>query len=163
MLTLTGAGTLAEQRQAAGRLVEALEGAGFECVRVKIEASPWADGVPKDDVQAEYLDPEQYFEHHIKLLLPEDSDLEALTDLVAPHEAHLSWNARRIVSDGRQERFVTQRCHRTGLVNAGARLKALTSALRSAGHHLLSVEREFVVHDSNTAIDDGWIAKEDAQ
>lgn len=162
MLTVTGAGTVEEQRQAAGRLVDELEGAGFACVRVKIEASPWTEGVPMDDAQAELLGPEQYFEHHVKLLLPVDSDLDALAELVAPHRAHLSWNARRTVSGGRQERFVTQRCHRTGLANAGARLEALTAALRRAGHQLLSVEREFVVHDSNTAIDDGWITEGDA-
>ncbi|MHA6760227.1 hypothetical protein [Streptacidiphilus sp. PAMC 29251] len=163
MLTVTGAGTVEEQHRAADGLVEALDAAGFKPVRVKIEASPWADGVPQDDAQAELLGPEQYFEHHIKLLLPVDSDLDTLADLVVPHQAHLSWNARRIASDGRQERFVTQRCHQTGLVGAGARLEALIAGLRGAGHQLISLEREFVVHDSNTAIDDGWIAKEGAR
>lgn len=50
------------------------------------------------------------FETHLKLLLPADADLGRLSRLVEPHRARLSRNARRTREDGRQERFVTQRC-----------------------------------------------------
>ncbi|MET8461578.1 creatininase family protein [Micromonospora zamorensis] len=58
------------------------------------------------------------------------ADLVALTDLVAPHGARLSRNARREFADGAQERFVNQRCHGAGLATARQRLDELVEALR---------------------------------
>ncbi|TDC80407.1 hypothetical protein [Streptomyces hainanensis] len=130
---------------------------GFAVVRVKTEAAPWAASVPQRDDDPREAG--QYFEHHVKLLLPADHERPALERLATPHGAHLSWNARRVRPDGRQERFVTQRCHDAGRDTAERRLTALLDALRAAGHHILEVEREFVLHDSNLALDDGWIAR----
>ncbi|MFG2825275.1 hypothetical protein ACGFX4_38340 [Kitasatospora sp. NPDC048365] len=158
MLSWNAAGTFTEQRAAAEAVAGELRAAGFTPVRVKIEAAPWADGVPSTDPDARLLGPEHYFEHHVKVLL--DGDREALVRAVAGHRAHVSWNARRVESDGRRQQFVTQRCHGVGLHTAGARLERLTAALTAAGFPPLSVEREYVVHDSNLAVDDGWIEEE---
>ncbi|MDH6130811.1 hypothetical protein P3T37_000178 [Kitasatospora sp. MAA4] len=161
MLTSTANGVFAEQLGSARAMTGVLEAAGFEPVRVKIEASPWADGVPQDDAEAVRLGPGRYFEHHLKVLLDSDTDLVALADLVTDHRAHLSWNARRAVGDGeRHERFITQRCHAAGLESAGRQLDSLLGTVRAAGHDVVSVEREFVVYDSDITIDDGWIAEE---
>jgi hypothetical protein len=63
----------------------------------------------------------------------------------------------RLVGPGqRHERFVTQRCHDVGLGSAGTLLENRLAAVRSAGYEDLSVEREFVVHDSDITVDDGW-------
>ena len=167
MLTLTGADGFDGQHAAARAVAARLRRAGFEPVRVKIEASPWAPEVPRDDAEAAGLGPGRYFEHHIKLLLDADTDLGALprpsgsgtglAALATAHGAHLSWNARRVRSTGRHERFVTQRCHTVGVDQAGRRLTALLDAV-GAEHPILSVEREFVLYDSNLSIDDGWIS-----
>jgi hypothetical protein len=167
MLTWSGSGTLAAQHRATGRLTDALGAAGFAVVRVKIEAVPWAVGVPVHDAEAlRHADAGTYFEHHVKVLLePDDRAVEELGALASGHRAHLSWNARRVRAprDGAgtalQERFVTQRCHRVGARTAAARLAALLADLGAAGVRILSVEREFVVYDSDTTIDDGWIAE----
>jgi hypothetical protein len=148
MLTLTGSGTLAAQHAAASRLTAELADAGFRVTRVKVEAAPWTRGVPQTDAAARDLGPGFYFEHHVKLVCSASPDeLAHLADLVVPHRAHLSWNARRVRSDGRAERFVTQRCFQVGDASADAELADLRAALIADGHEIVSVEREFVVYD----------------
>lgn len=160
MLTLHGEGGPADRARATGALSSALAADGFRVLRVKTETAPWAEGVPRDDDEARRQPRTRYFEHHVKLLLPPDHDLAALTALAVPHGAHLSWNARRVRPDGRQERFVTQRCHGVGGVTAARRLAALLGTLEDAALEVVEVEREFVVYDSALGLDDGWIGEE---
>ncbi|MGW7248435.1 hypothetical protein [Streptomyces decoyicus] len=163
MLTLHGSGTYEKVRAEAVAQADGLRAAGFDVVRTKIEATPWTVGVPGTDDEAAGLGPGYYFEHHLKLVLARSAPLGPLLALVVGHGAHLSRNARRVRSDGRAERFVTQRCRRVGLTTAGQRLDALSAQLRAAGHQLASVEREFVVHDGNLALDAGWLDGEYAR
>ncbi|MGW7641329.1 hypothetical protein [Streptomyces decoyicus] len=163
MLTLHGSGTYEKVRAEAAAQADGLRAAGFDVVRTKIEATPWTAGVPGTDDEAAGLGAGYYFEHHLKLVLARSAPLDPLLALVVGHGAHLSRNARRVRSDGRAERFVTQRCRRVGLTTAGQRLDALSAQLRAAGHQLASVEREFVVHDGNLALDAGWLDGEYAR
>lgn len=160
MLTLRARTTLGEAREAAARLVEGAGARGLQAVRVKIEAAPWHAGVPATDADAAALGEAYYFEHHIKLLLEPDADadvLAGLAALAAPYAAHLSHNPRRHRDDGRQERFVTQRCRGFGDGTAARELASLTDALTANGHRIVSVEREFVVFDDDESLDHGWI------
>lgn len=156
MLTLTGHGSSADQRFLLRAWEDDLRAAGIRPCRSKIEATPWSAGVPGSDEEAVGEPPSRYFEHHVKLLLPE-TEAAGLTDLVAPHGARLSRNARRQRPDGRQERFVTQRCHGVGRTTARQRLDALLAALRAAGHDIVRVEQEYVVFDSDLRLDQGWL------
>ncbi|MGW6256200.1 hypothetical protein [Streptomyces sp. NPDC055085] len=153
MLTLSGSSSYGEQSERARDVVTGLRADGFEPVRVKTESTPWAAEVParlgKDD--------DRYFEHHVKLLLDADTDLSALAARVVPHGAHLSWNALRVRTGARHERFVTQRCRGTGADGAGRALERLLRDLD--GFMVLGVEREFVLHDSDLSVDDGWLAE----
>ncbi|MFC4514070.1 hypothetical protein [Streptomyces ehimensis] len=160
MLTLRGSGRLPVVREAVEAAARGVRGAGFAVVRTKIEATPWAEGVPRTDAEAAALGARYYFEHHVKLLLTPGTDTSALTALAEAHAAHLSRNARRVRADGRAERFVTQRCRLVGRPTAERRLDALLTALRDAGYDMASSEREFVVHDSDETVDDGWIDEE---
>lgn len=159
MLTLTGRGALADQHAAAQRWQGELREAGIYPCRSKIEAAPWCVGVPQSDEQAAVEPGGRYFEHHVKLLLQSTvvADLVALTDLVTPHGARLSRNARRQLADGAQERFVNQRCHGVGLATARRRLDELVETLRAAGHEPKTVEQEYVVFDSDLRHDHGWL------
>ncbi|MCQ8772445.1 hypothetical protein [Streptomyces telluris] len=157
MLTLRRSGALPDVRAAVEDAARGLDGAGFTVVRTKIEAAPWADGVPETDTEAAALGSRYYFEHHLKLLLAPGTDLVVPARLAAAHCAHLSRNARRVRTDGRAERFVTQRCRAVGRRTAGARLDALVAAVRAGGYTVVSEEREFVVHDSDESLDAGWI------
>ncbi|MFI9276228.1 hypothetical protein ACIGXM_36975 [Kitasatospora sp. NPDC052896] len=157
MLTLRASGSFddaaAATQRMAGRLVEA----GFGVLRVKIEAAPWAEGVPQSDADGARLGAHRYFEHHVKLLLSEVESTDGLAELAVRHGAHLSRNARRVRADGLRERFVTQRCRLVGLATAGLRLDALLAELAADGRRTASVEREFVALDTDETLDAGWI------
>ncbi|MGW5752259.1 hypothetical protein [Nocardia rhamnosiphila] len=155
MVTLQRSGTAPTVREWVYTLVGALSAAEFEVTRVKLETTPWAEGVPGTDAAAEVLGSRYYFEHHIKLLLPTGAEVGHLAAAVTGHGAHVSANARRVRAGGRTERFVTQRCRAVGDRTADARLTELLAAL--ADYRILSVEREFVVYDSNESVDEGWI------
>lgn len=60
-------------------------------------------------------------------------------------------------ADGRAEQFVTQRCHAAGRATARAQLAALLGALAAGGYAVLSVEEEYVVHDTAPGVDAGWL------
>ncbi|NRQ36248.1 hypothetical protein HII36_31085 [Nonomuraea sp. NN258] len=157
MLTLAGRGTLTEQRATADGTARRLRAAGFEVARVKIEAAPWNADVPGTARAAAAL-PGCYFEHHAKVLVTGGPPaLARLAELAVPHAAHVSRNARRHRDDGAHERFVTQRCRGFGLPEARGRFDALLAGLAGGGFAVLESEQEFVVHDDNPAIDDGWI------
>ncbi|SCG44552.1 hypothetical protein GA0070609_1500 [Micromonospora echinaurantiaca] len=159
MLTLTGSGPLHRQRDVADQWTARLRAAGLGVARVKIEAAPWCDGVPVTDGDAAAQPAGRYFEHHVKLLLPAGVSALATASTVAErHDARLSRNARRARDDGRQERFVTQRCHRVGRATARARLDDLVAALRSTGLEIVAVEQEYVVFDDRIELDAGWLA-----
>ncbi|GLY30890.1 hypothetical protein Kisp02_42550 [Kineosporia sp. NBRC 101731] len=153
MVTAAGARSYADERVKARDVVEWLRAQGFEPVRVKIESTTGAPEVP-----AGPCSDGQYYEHHVKLVLPPDCDLDTLAVRVVPHGAHLSWNARRARADGRHERFVTQRCRGVGPAGAQAALLLLLEALD--GLEIVEVEQEFVLYDSYLALDEGWIAQE---
>ncbi len=124
---------------------------------MKIEAAPWAPGVPGTDAEAELADSARYFEHHVKVRLAPGVARDTLVLASAGHHAHVSWNARRTEPGGHRQYFVTQRCHRLGLATAGEHLDRLTAALSAAGFPPLKVTREYVVHDSALALDAGWL------
>ncbi|WP_328396857.1 hypothetical protein [Nocardia sp. NBC_00416] len=157
MVTVRRSGTAVAVRDRVDTVVAELSDAGFEVTRVKLEATPWSEGVPGTDEAALAMGSRYYFEHHIKLLLPSGEGPREVAAAVTEHRAHVSANARRVRADGRTERFVTQRCRAVGDRTAEARLADLLAAL--ADYRILSVEREFVVYDTNESADAGWIVE----
>ncbi|KJK33489.1 hypothetical protein UK23_45775 [Lentzea aerocolonigenes] len=154
MLTISAKGTLDEARAVAERWRAKMNAAELYLVRVKIEAAPWNEGVPRTDDEA---GPELYFEHHVKLRLRGNwrDYYMGIYRAMEPHEAHVSRNARRISEDGTEERFVTQRCFGVGRSTAKQRLTALLGDL--AEFDVLEVEEEYVVADDALHLDNGWI------
>lgn len=166
MVTYHGHGTLTGQRARADRWRARLAGAGFTVVREKHEVSCVNADVPDTREEALALGPGHYFETHLKLLLPADADLAELSRLVEPHGARLSRNARRTRDDGRQERFVTQRCSGVGRSTAFELYRTLADSLRAHGLDdardeeeagIIDTELEFVVYDSALDLDAGWM------
>lgn len=153
MVTVRGRGTLDEQRALTAAWTRRLRAAGFPVTRAKIEAAPDNAGVP----QAGELPDGCYFEHHLKVVLADDAGIAAVREIGERHAAHVSRNARRALPGGRHERFVTQRCHDAAQPEARRRLAALIAELTAAGFPPVEIEEEYVVADSNLALDAGWI------
>ncbi len=124
MLSWLCAGTPASAEEEARAATATLRAEGFVVTRLKVEAAASGAEAPVTAAQGA-AQPQRYFEHHVKLLLPATQDLEAVRAVAVRHRAHLSRNARRVRADGVRERFVTQRCHRTGRVEAAAALAGL--------------------------------------
>lgn len=156
MVTYHGPGTLASQLATARRRTGELRGDGFDVIRVKVEAAPSNEGVPRSAAAAAALGTGCYFEHHVKLDLPGESEVELVRRIGARHGGHVSRNARRRLHGGRHQRFLTQRCAPVGREEARSRLSALLDELADAGHRVIEVEEEFVVYDDNPGLDRGW-------
>lgn len=154
MLSWRDRGDLTQLLAAADRRSTPLQAAGFAVARRKIEAAPDNAGIP---LHGDAVLPGQYFESHLKIALAAGADVAALTALAQRHAAHLSRNAFSRAADGQEHRFVTQRLPGAGLRQARERLAQLAAALTALGHAPLRSELEFVVHDSNLALDAGWI------
>ena len=160
MLTRRAHGTLTEELQEAEACCRSLAAEGFSVARVKIEVASENFGVPQTEADAVKQGRDRYFEHHIKLLLASDADTRDLAQIAGRHAARLSRNALRVRSDGRREQFVTQRCFAVGRGNAQRRLRLLRDDLAALPVPILEVEAEYVVYDSNLALDAGWIQRE---
>ena len=157
MLTRQRKSILSTELETARSIARSLGAEGFPVVRIKIEAAPWNLDIPQSDADAAGQPPDRHFEHHIKLLLPGDTDIASLVECAEKHTAHLSRNALRKREDGQHERFVTQRCYGVGQIEAKQRLNQLQDALAAFPYPILETEEEFVVYDSNLAVDAGWI------
>jgi hypothetical protein len=157
MLTVRGRGTLSEQQASARAWTRRLNDAGFPVVRLKIEASPFNSHVPTTTEQAATMPSDCYFEHHVKLVLAGADETARIRAVSERHAAHLSRNARRTLTDGRVERFVTQRCRGVGRPEARTRLDRLLAEIAAEGVTVVEVEEEFVVIDDNPRLDLGWI------
>lgn len=151
-------GTLGQVLDVAASLSGQLGREGFPVVRCKIEATMAARGVPDEDAAALADPPGRYFEFHTRVALPSGADLAPLRALCEARGGRLSSNAFRTRPDGLQERFVTVRAHRVGRATALGHFRALLAALRAGGlspGHLL---HEYVVIDTNSLLDRGWLA-----
>jgi hypothetical protein len=134
-----------------------LERAGVAVVRVKIEADPSNDDVPTSDSAALLQGSCNYFEHHVKVRREAAAGYELLLRACLDHAAHLSRNAWRKAAEGFEERFVTLRSYRMGRFASEQQLQRLLAALEGAGEQIIDVESEYTVHDSNLALDAGWL------
>jgi hypothetical protein len=150
-------GTVQQALSEAHQLARLLEAAKFPVLRVKLEAAPFNADVPQTDAQAQALSSTFYFEHHLKLLLPEGHVPEELVSICAEHHAHLSSNARKLRDDGKQERFVTVRRYATCWPIADTAAKSLSAVLSKAGIEVDKMVGEYCVYDSDVRVDSGWI------
>lgn len=156
MVTFRGQGTLEEQIRIAKSLVLELSAMGVQVARVKVEFE-----LPFAETQIELplipVPENQYFEHHVKLLLSPNINLAQLSSFVNRYGGYLSRNARRQRADGMQERFVTQRVYGTDPAKSYRHFAQLTDAIRKADFEIVESEHEFVLYDTNIELDSGWM------
>jgi hypothetical protein len=157
MLTRHGSGTLMNQVEISNALCQALNAEGFSVTRIKIEAGLGNHDVPQSNLEAQTHPLEQYFEHHLKILLDCSQEVTPLVVVVEQHSAHLSRNVLHTRQDNYEERFITQRCMAVGREEAQQQLQSLVDAIISSGYSIHEIQQEFVVYDNNFKLDQGWI------
>ncbi|ABC31050.1 conserved hypothetical protein [Hahella chejuensis KCTC 2396] len=135
-------------------LCEGMISEGFAVERLKIEAAIDNANIPQSDEVAAQLPDYCYFEHHLKLRLPADYDLDALRKAVREYRGRLSTNAFWRNYE-HMEQFVTQRI-RGGAPKAGEVLNALRAFLAANEVTIVKEIREFNIYDSNIGLDADW-------
>ncbi|AFY52873.1 hypothetical protein Riv7116_0269 [Rivularia sp. PCC 7116] len=150
-------GTLKDVLQKINRIAQKIKNADFEITRIKIEAMVSNRDIPISDIEAQKLPKSNYFEFHVKVILPASENLEVLRNYCLRHDAHLSTNAFKKLADGKQTRFITMRIYDMGYKSAQTRFDNLLQFLKAKEFKLSQQQREYTVYDSNSSLDAGWI------
>jgi inosine/xanthosine triphosphate pyrophosphatase family protein len=152
-------GTLRDVQLEAIQLSQRFIQANFNITRLKIEAMISNSGVPLTDDDAQAHSSENYFEFHIKLLLPPGTEIKNLQALCAQFNAKLSNNTLKVLDSGLSQRFVTLRRYGGGKSSAEQQFQQCIVALQESGYNIASKMREYSVYDTNISLDSGWIDK----
>lgn len=161
----------------ARRTVRRLRQRDVEVVRTKVElplrsAFDWDLGTRAWRPRFDWI----YAEQHLLVRLPDHAGAASrLQDDVIKLGAHLS-RSPRSSKNGLETRFVTSRVYfererfdpdprpgsrwRSLIIE---RFDSVGHELRRLGWGVVTVDRELVVHDSNLALDDGWLPPEPTQ
>jgi hypothetical protein len=138
-------------------LAKSLKSSGFSVNRVKIEAYPLNSGIPHTQAALAFHSEKNYFECHIKLRLNAQDSEEKLLAICDKHQAHLSNNAYKKLSEGYYEKFVTQRLYGMGKMEVEDKFEQLKFDLEAAGFEVLKSIYEYCVYDDNVNLDDNWL------
>lgn len=150
-------GTLTQVWTEAQHLAQQMWLAGFQVIRVKIEAMVYNQDIPIQDGEVWQHRATNYFEFHIRALLSKEINLEALRQNCAESGAHLSVNAFKLSINRQQhQRFITLRVYQLGRRSAQARFQDLLTSLRAKQIRLVQPQQEYTVYDSNLGLDAGW-------
>ena len=150
-------GSLAEVVEQVAQLCEKMRQAGLVISRLKLEAVTNNAGVPDSNEQAAAFPDTNYFEFHVKLRLPPQTDLQAISQLCQQHDARLSSNALKQEQYGNTQRFVTMRRYGLGRAAACADFDRLLDDLQQQGYTATNQLREYTIFDSKVSLDAGWI------
>ncbi len=132
-----------------------------EIIRLKLEAMAFNPGVPLTDASAAALPGDTYFEFHIKLGgRPVSAESDALLkqlarELTEELEIKVPFSCNNL-GDKRQ-RFLNARTYGLGLPSARARVSRIIDAVTTRGFEVRKVIEEFIVFDTNKALDSGWL------
>jgi len=136
-------------------IVDALS-SNFKVVRVKVEASIHNECIPNSIIEAAELPSDCYFEHHLKVNLPDGFNEEELRKKSKKFNGHLSRNPLNRRSK-KQKRFITQRFYSCTSEYSHKKLIELKAYLVQSNYDVIQVIREFNIYDSNVNLDSGWI------
>lgn len=146
-------GTLLQVQHEVHELARGLLELGFNVTRTKIEAVGSHADQPKTDDVAAHIPSSRYFEHHLKLAVPEGVDFEAhFVEPLRALGAHVSRNSKKPL-----ERFVTLRSPGVGQSTADARFALVEAFARENRLPIRNRVREYTVYDSAPEVDRGWL------
>lgn len=134
--------------------------AHFEIARLKLEAVAANPGVPQTDEQARAIPGDTYFEYHIKIKAPatpeNDEILKALaSQLTDELGVKIPFSCNNM--HGKDQRFLNARTYNMGFERSNALVDKIVEAIEAKGFEVSKVIREFIVFDTNKALDKGWL------
>jgi len=150
-------GSFQEVYQEVLAISQELELVGFEVSRLKIEAHPDNIGVPQNTLESNHHSDKNYFEHHLKVLLNQNTNLDQLTAICEKHQAHLSSNAFKSIDNGQYQNFITTRTYHVGKNEAENHCNKLIQDIKKMGIPILKHFMEYCVFDSNINLDNNWL------
>lgn len=137
--------------------VDYIETSGWQVVRKKIETIPSSNlqsNVPLTQYDLEIEPTANYFEFHIKFVVPENMNI--ILNVCKKHNAHISKNA--ITKTVLQSfKIITLRLYKICLNDSIDLFNALYNDLIKINTIIVKTEKEYAVYDSNSNIDKGWI------
>lgn len=142
--------SVGEVFQAIERLRCAVEVAGFQWLRTKLEVPALASGTPQLEAMLPLLNSERYFEWHGRVPY---SNAEKLLAVCDSHCAHLSRNA---LADSLGTRFITLR-EKGKYADFLGRVQSLCQELNVQNWSVEKSQFEYCIFDSNVMLDHGWL------
>lgn len=132
----------------------------FNITRLKLEAVAVNPGVPVTDDEAAAVPGDTYFEYHIKIKNPPTPEGdEILKALAARMTAELGVKVPFSCNDmgGKNQRFLNARTYGMGYEASAALVERIAAAIEAEGFEVSKIIREFIVFDTNKALDNGWL------
>ncbi|CAF3146423.1 unnamed protein product, partial [Rotaria sp. Silwood2] len=126
--------------------------------RMKIISLILNNGVPENDIDKLLLwdKKSNYFEFHYKLKVTSESRLHKLKDLCREQNLHLVSKSPEKPLTKKVHYIVTMRLFNCGRRNAWTRNDFISRHLHQRRFYPLRVKEQFVVYDSNIALDNPW-------
>lgn len=128
-----------------------LEAHGFEIIRVKIETSP-------DNPECLNITPEQYFESHLAVIVPDLQSDKHLRTISENNGCHTSSNAFKIYPNYKVI-MVTKRDADCTVLDFIEKVNHIHRVIEESGFEVGTPIIEFVIYDSNKSHDDLWISQ----
>lgn len=145
------------------RIVAGLTAKGLNVVRRKVETVPWHPAAPSNVSGVNIMPKDCYFESHLNVVISatdavhREQLMTSLSDITKKHNAHLSRNAFKMLSDTAFTIMVTLRSY-TALREEFDQLRnALVSDITEASFPVEKVITEFSVFDSKVSHDKSWL------
>jgi NTP pyrophosphatase (non-canonical NTP hydrolase) len=138
------------------RITTGLITKGYEVLRQKIETVPWHPAAPSN-ADAEAIMPKNcYFESHLQVVTTEERKWE-LEKIVIHHNAHLSRNFFKKVSDTEYIIMITYRNYAGTIESFKEELEALKDNLVERKFTYEKEVVEFSIYDTKISHDSAWI------
>ena len=155
-------GTEKEAYDEVERICSVLEKHNFSVIRKKIETAIW-----HEKAQGKVLEPGNYFECHVGLLIPKEKveeKMAQLTELCKKHSAHLSRNTMKNSENGNLVQMATIRTYESPNVeqishrkNFENHIEAFAQELTQQGFQYEKLVYEFALYDTRNAHDKAWL------
>lgn len=155
-------GTEEEAKNEVERICTILKENNFNVIRKKIETAIW-----HEKSQKKKLNPGEYFECHVGLLIPAenlDEKMNKLSEICKKHSAHLSRNTMKNADNGKLVQMATVRTYESPDVEKVShrkyfedKIESFANELKENGFEYEKLIYEFAIYDTKNSHDKEWL------